>query len=64
VPRFADAYRIQMREWVNSVATGQPVGASAWDGYVATAVAEQVVTALQTGSKAQLFLGARPALYT
>lgn len=64
VPRFADAYRIQMRAWVQSVATGVPVGASAWDGYVATAVAEQVVTALQTGSKAQLFLGARPGLYT
>lgn len=64
VPRFADAYRIQMRAWVGSVATGQPVGASAWDGYVATAVAEQVVTALQTGSKAQLFLGARPDLYS
>jgi myo-inositol 2-dehydrogenase / D-chiro-inositol 1-dehydrogenase len=64
VPRFADAYRIQMRAWVQSVATGVPAGASAWDGYVATAVAEQVVTALQTGSKAQLFLGARPGLYT
>lgn len=64
VPRFADAYRIQMRAWVDAVASGVPAGASAWDGYVATAVAEQVVTALQTGSKAQLFLGARPDLYT
>lgn len=63
VPRFADAYRIQMRAWVDSASSGVPTGASAWDGYVATAVAEQVVTALQTGSKAQLFLGARPALY-
>ncbi|OYU20096.1 MAG: myo-inositol 2-dehydrogenase [Rhodobacteraceae bacterium PARR1] len=63
VPRFADAYRIQMRAWVDAVASGVPTGASAWDGYVATAVAEQVVTALQTGAKAQLFLGARPALY-
>lgn len=63
VPRFADAYRIQMRAWVDAVLGGVPTGASAWDGYVATAVAEQVVTALQTGAKAQLFLGARPALY-
>jgi myo-inositol 2-dehydrogenase/D-chiro-inositol 1-dehydrogenase len=45
------------------VATGKPVGASAWDGYVATAIAEQVVTALQTEGKAKLFLGARPELY-
>jgi myo-inositol 2-dehydrogenase/D-chiro-inositol 1-dehydrogenase len=63
VPRFRDAYRVQMTAWVRSVATGSPAGASAWDGYVATAVAEQVVTALQTGTKAKLFLGARPALY-
>jgi myo-inositol 2-dehydrogenase / D-chiro-inositol 1-dehydrogenase len=63
VPRFRDAYRVQMTAWVRSVATGGAAGASAWDGYVATAVAEQVVTALQTGAKAKLFLGARPALY-
>ena len=63
VPRFRDAYRVQMTAWVKSVATGSPAGASAWDGYVATAVAEQVVTALETGTKAKLFLGARPALY-
>jgi myo-inositol 2-dehydrogenase / D-chiro-inositol 1-dehydrogenase len=63
VPRFRDAYRLQMNAWVRYVATGSPAGASAWDGYVATAVAEQVVTTLQTAMKATLFLGARPALY-
>lgn len=63
VPRFRDAYRVQMNAWVRSIMSGQPAGASAWDGYVATAVAEQIVTALQTGSKAQLFLGARPEIY-
>lgn len=63
VPRFRDAYRVQMNAWVRAIASGEPAGASAWDGYVATAIAEQVVTALQTGSKARLFLGARPDLY-
>lgn len=63
VPRFRDAYRIQMNAWVRSIADQRPVGASAWDGYVATAIAEQVVTALQTGEPARLFLGARPNLY-
>jgi myo-inositol 2-dehydrogenase / D-chiro-inositol 1-dehydrogenase len=63
VPRLRDSYRIQMNAWVRSVVTGIPSGASAWGGYVATAVAEQVVTALQTATKAKLFLGARPALY-
>lgn len=63
VPRFRDAYRRQIMSWVASLASGIPTGASAWDGYVATAVAEQVVTALQTEVKAKLFLGARPELY-
>ena len=63
VPRFRDAYRIQMNAWVRSIAEGRPVGASAWDGYVATAIAEQVVTALRTGSVARLSAGLRPALY-
>ena len=63
VPRFRDAYRIQMNAWVRSIADGRPVGASAWDGYVATAIAEQVVTVLQTGTPACLTLRNRPALY-
>ncbi len=63
VPRFRDAYRVQMNAWVRSIETGRPIGASAWDGYVATAVAEQVVTALQTTAKVTLRLGARPGLY-
>lgn len=63
VPRFRDAYRLQMNAWVRSVADHNPVGASAWDGYVATAIAEQVVTALKTGEPARLTLGPRPALY-
>lgn len=63
VPRFRDAYRVQMNAWVRSIETGRPTGASAWDGYVATAVAEQVVTALQTTAKVTLRLGARPGLY-
>jgi myo-inositol 2-dehydrogenase / D-chiro-inositol 1-dehydrogenase len=63
VPRFRNAYRLQMAAWVRSVADGQPVGASAWDGYVATLVAEQVVTALQTCTVTQLALDSRPDLY-
>lgn len=63
VPRFRDAYRIQMNAWVRSIADGMPVGASAWDGYVATAIAEEVVTAFQTGTPARLSLRGRPALY-
>lgn len=64
VPRFADAYRLQMAAWVRAAAQGAATGASAWDGYVATAIAEQVVGALDSGAKTALTLAApRPALY-
>lgn len=63
VPRFREAYRLQMAGWVQSIATGNPMGASAWDGFVATAIAEQVANALQTGGTVQFTLPQRPALY-
>lgn len=61
VPRFRDAYRRQLAAWVSG--GGQPVGASAWDGFAATAIAEQTVTALSHGSKVALDLPPRPELY-
>jgi myo-inositol 2-dehydrogenase / D-chiro-inositol 1-dehydrogenase len=63
VPRFAEAYRLQMTAWLASVQDGAPVGASAWDGYAASAIAEQVVPALHSGQKVTLTLADRPALY-
>lgn len=63
VPRFADAYRIQMNAWLRSVETGVAAGASAWDGYVATELAGQIVAAMQTGARTPLSLPQRPALY-
>lgn len=41
--RFADAYRVQMQSWINSLADGQQVGANAHDGLVATIVAEAAI---------------------
>jgi myo-inositol 2-dehydrogenase/D-chiro-inositol 1-dehydrogenase len=63
VQRFQNAYRNQMIAWVRAAATCKPEGASAWDGYVATAIAEQTLTALQTDKKARLMLVQRPSLY-
>jgi myo-inositol 2-dehydrogenase/D-chiro-inositol 1-dehydrogenase len=62
VPRFAQAYRDQMQAWVRRVATGTPIGASAWDGYCATALAEQVARGIGQGTL-RLSLPPRPALY-
>lgn len=63
VPRFAEAYRLQMQAWVDASRTGQSVGASAWDGYITTAIAEQIVGALASGGRIALTHPPRPALY-
>lgn len=62
-PRFADAYRIQMQAWIASIGRGAPAGASAWDGYVAAAIAEAGLAALASGERAAIRLAAKPALY-
>jgi myo-inositol 2-dehydrogenase/D-chiro-inositol 1-dehydrogenase len=62
-PRFADAYRFELQAWVNSITSGVPVGASAWDGYVATAVAAAGNAALKSGRAVDISLEQKPALY-
>lgn len=61
--RFADAYRIELRDWVDGVAVGQARGASAWDGYAALAVAEACVAAMATGQREPVRLPAKSAFY-
>jgi myo-inositol 2-dehydrogenase / D-chiro-inositol 1-dehydrogenase len=64
VPRFRKAYVIQMNAWVKAANSGVPTdGASAWDGYVTTSIAEQIVAALDAGNMARLSVGSRPAIY-
>jgi myo-inositol 2-dehydrogenase / D-chiro-inositol 1-dehydrogenase len=63
VPRFADAYRRQLADWIRAVTTGTPVGASAWDGYVASAIAEQIAASLAENRPATLTYASRPPLY-
>ncbi len=63
-PRFADAYRLQNHAWVRSIAAGgEPVGADAWDGYVASLTAERAVEALRSGREVEIRYAERPALY-
>jgi myo-inositol 2-dehydrogenase/D-chiro-inositol 1-dehydrogenase len=51
-PRFAEAYRRELQDWIDGLRTdGVPRGATAWDGYVATVVAQACVTALETGTR-------------
>jgi myo-inositol 2-dehydrogenase/D-chiro-inositol 1-dehydrogenase len=62
-PRFADAYRLQLQAWIKSIETGKPVGASAWDGYAATLVAEAGVASLASGTAVAVKPVAKPELY-
>jgi myo-inositol 2-dehydrogenase/D-chiro-inositol 1-dehydrogenase len=62
-PRFAAAYRRQMQAWIDAIGTQRSSGASAWDGLVATAVAEAGILSFETGSRAAVTLPSKPKLY-
>jgi myo-inositol 2-dehydrogenase/D-chiro-inositol 1-dehydrogenase len=52
-PRFADAYRIELQAWVDSVSAGAPTPlATGRDGVAASAVAEAVITSMHEGGRA------------
>jgi myo-inositol 2-dehydrogenase / D-chiro-inositol 1-dehydrogenase len=63
IPRFVDAYRRQLTDWIGAVTTETPVGASAWDGYVASAIAEQIAAGLAGSHATPLKYPSRPSLY-
>jgi myo-inositol 2-dehydrogenase/D-chiro-inositol 1-dehydrogenase len=63
-PRFATAYARQMQAWVDGIRAGVSVGASAWDGLVATLVAEAGVKAFESGAAEAVTLPGRPGLYS
>jgi myo-inositol 2-dehydrogenase / D-chiro-inositol 1-dehydrogenase len=56
-PRFAEAYRRELQDWVDGLRVDKaPRGASAWDGYAATAVAQAGVAALESGVRQRVEL--------
>ncbi|GAB6897644.1 Gfo/Idh/MocA family oxidoreductase [Kineosporia succinea] len=63
VAHFADAYRIELGSWVQSVGQGTPGGPSAWDGYAATVAARAGVASLASGRTESVDPGPRPELY-
>ncbi len=62
-PRFATAYRLQLNAWVHSLETGTGDGASAWDGYAASAVADAGVRSLVEGHPMRIELAEKSPLY-
>jgi myo-inositol 2-dehydrogenase / D-chiro-inositol 1-dehydrogenase len=61
--RFAPAYRHELQAWVDALGDEQPSGPSAWDSYVATAVADACLESLASGQRADVRLEPRPDLY-
>lgn len=63
VVRFGEAYRTQANAWLKSIASEKPNGSSAWDGYVATRVAEESIMALKDGGERAISVEPRPDFY-
>jgi myo-inositol 2-dehydrogenase/D-chiro-inositol 1-dehydrogenase len=61
--RFAQAYDVELQEWIVNVAGGTASGPSSWDGYVAAAVAEAGLEAMQTRNRVGVTLADKPAFY-
>jgi myo-inositol 2-dehydrogenase / D-chiro-inositol 1-dehydrogenase len=61
--RFMAAYDVELQDWIDGVAAGEPRGPSSWDGYVATVVAECGLEALRTGQRVPVPSAERPAFY-
>lgn len=62
--RFADAYRRQLQAWIDHVAgRSAAAGATAWDGFAATHVANRAIDALHAGAPVAIDLPSAPALY-
>lgn len=63
--RFGDAFQDEFASWVSGheAGTGPLVGATAWDGYAATAVAEAGLAAMADGEPKPVTLVERPVLY-
>ncbi len=60
---FADAYRIQNQTWIDSIRANVATGPTTWDGLVAQAVVEAILTSLRTGERHEVVRSESPDLY-
>lgn len=61
---FLDTYRVEMRDFLESVEDGVARGPSAWDGYAAQAVVDAAAaSAAECGKQTAVNLPAKPSLY-
>ena len=64
--RFAEAYRLQNKDFIHFVQTGEysEIASDAWDGYCSTAVANAGAQALTEGRRVEVEMMDKPAFYS
>jgi len=60
---FSEAYRLQIHAWLGSLRSGELVGPSAWDGFVAQLVVEAASRSAEGSSALKVDAPERPELY-
>lgn len=63
IARFADAYRLELSAWVETLRAGSAPAPSAWDGHLANLAAFAAVESLRTGARVEIPQESLPALY-
>ena len=61
--RFAEAYRIETQAWIDSIRADEPVGASAWDGYMSLVIADACLRSVNSGQPEAAQSPTRPDFY-
>ena len=61
--RFAQAYVDEVQFWVNSIRAAQPTGPSAWDGFMALAVADACLCSVESGLPEAVAAPPKPEMY-
>lgn len=62
--RFGEAYRLEARSWIDSISQGRPPSPNAWDGSVATSVADACRLAIGGKRTVEVRVPDRPAMYS
>ncbi|MDR2184244.1 MAG: Gfo/Idh/MocA family oxidoreductase [Treponema sp.] len=61
--RFADAYDVEIQDWINAAKEGKVKGPTAWDGYLAAVTADALVKAQGSGRVEPITTGPCPDFY-
>jgi myo-inositol 2-dehydrogenase/D-chiro-inositol 1-dehydrogenase len=61
--RFADAYDVEIQDWINASKAGVVNGPTAWDGYLAAVTADALVRAQNSGGVEKIETGSCPNFY-